>query len=67
MDTGGASEEFLAKAGFEPIGVWRGTIKQLKDEVHIEATMFRLQFKLASEYQTVATTMAISTQHIGHR
>ena len=62
-----ASEEFLAKAGLEPIGVSRGTIKQLKDEVTIEAPLYRLQFKLASAYQTVATTVAISTQHIGHR
>ena len=35
------SEEFLHKTGLEPIGVWRGNVKQLTNEVHIEAPLYR--------------------------
>ena len=45
MSTAVLSDDGSTKAGLEPIGVWRGTIKQLKDEVGIEAPLYRLQFK----------------------
>ena len=41
------SQEFAAKLKLEPVRVWRGTIKQLRDEVLLEAPMYELFFHLA--------------------
>ena len=62
-----ASEEFLHKKDLEPIGVWKGNVKQLTNEVHLEAPLYRLQFKLNSQNCTVASVLGIASKHIGHR
>ena len=41
--------------------------EQLTNEVHIEAPLYRLHFKLNSLNYQLASVLAIATKHIGHR
>ena len=49
------------------MGVWRGTIKQLRDEVLLEAPMYELFLHLVPPHPSVCSVLAIGTSHIGHR
>ena len=43
------TKDFAKQAGLQQVGVWRGTIKQLKDTVELEAPkpMYQIFFQLA--------------------
>ena len=41
------TEEFAERANLQQVGVWRGTIKQLKDTVELDAPMYQIFFQLA--------------------
>ena len=60
------SQEFAAKLQLEPVRVWRGTMKQLRDEVLLEAPMYELFFHQAPPDPTVCSVLAIGTTFIGH-
>ena len=41
------TEDYAKQAGLQQVGVWRGTIKQLKDTVELTAPMYQVFFQLA--------------------
>ena len=61
------SEEFASRLELIPVGVWRGTIKQLRDEVLLEAPMYELFFHLAPPHPSVCSVLAIGSSFIGNR
>ena len=61
------TEEFAERAGLQQVGVWRGTIKQLKDTVELDAPMYQVFFQLAPPLNEIVSVLAIGTTAIGHR
>ena len=61
------AEEYANRLKLVPVGVWRGTVKQLRDEVTLEAPMYEVFLHLVPPHPSVCSVLAIGTSHIGHR